>query len=138
MVRLTPSKTNCDHPISPPEGANARSAHVHYARRRTLHDPREVDVSDIAAIFNDLDHPIREQDFDARDAARFEGVVQSINSGSGFPGILSFAAFDDGAAKLGATTVDGTASPFLSCRKSPALSCVDPWSCRRATAPRFI
>ena len=49
-----------------------------------LHDPREVDVSDIAAIFNDLDHPIREQDFDARDAARFEGVVQSINSGVAF------------------------------------------------------
>jgi hypothetical protein len=67
-----------------PEGANARSAHAHYARRRPLHDPREVDVSDIAAIFNDLDHPIREQDFDARDAARFEGVVQSINSGVAF------------------------------------------------------
>jgi hypothetical protein len=48
-------------------------------------DPHEVDVSDIIGIYYDLDHPIHEQDFDAREAARsFEGVVQSINSGVAF------------------------------------------------------
>src|SRR4051812_43976897 len=48
-------------------------------------DPRAADVADIAGIYYDLDHPIREEDFDARAAARsFEGVVQAINSGVAF------------------------------------------------------
>jgi hypothetical protein len=36
-------------------------------------DPRQIDVSDIDAIYYDLDAPISETNFDAAGAARFRG-----------------------------------------------------------------
>jgi hypothetical protein len=48
-------------------------------------DVREIDVSDIAAVYYDLDSSISEADFDARGAARsFAGVVESINNKTAF------------------------------------------------------
>jgi hypothetical protein len=48
-------------------------------------DPKEADVSDIVAIFYELDHIVAEENFDHRAAARqFAPLVQSINDGTAF------------------------------------------------------
>jgi hypothetical protein len=48
-------------------------------------DPREADVTDIAAVYYELPGPISEVEFDAREAAAaFEATVTAINNRTAF------------------------------------------------------